>query len=624
VAVVLGVLVLAAASRVPLWHSTPSIAALPLIVETDPALAQGTGGPILVVGAKANPFSTYYAEILRNEGLNAFSVADMEEVTPAVLGRYDVAVLGEMSLTPAQVQMVSDWVEQGGNLIAMRPDAKLAPLLGLDVATGESSDTYLQVDASIPAARGIAAETMQFHGSAKHFRLAGATAVAGLYSDRQTPTEFPAVTLRSVGAVGGEAAAFVYDLARSVIYTRQGNPAWAGQRRDGEAGPIRSDNLFFGAAKNDPEPDWVDFDKIEIPQADEQQRLLANLITLMEADRMPLPRFWYFPRGAAAAIVMTMDEHGAGDIAARMARYDGLSPPGCKVADWACVRSTSYMFYRATITDDELLHFQKEGHEFGAHVDTECADFSLASLDAAYTTQIAALRAKYAGLDTQVTERTHCIAFSDWLSHPVTELRHGIRLDTNYYYWPSSWIKDRPGLFTGSAMPMRFANVDGAMIDVFQAVTQMTNESGQSYPRTVDVLLDNALGPKGYYGAFVANIHTDGGDEATREADEIVGAAMSRGVPVISSRQLLDWLDGRNGSSFAPLGWRDGVFEFAVSAETRANGLIAMLPRHARGGTLESLSCGDGPIALDYRQIKGIEYAMFPVRSERCSARYAP
>jgi hypothetical protein len=99
---------------------------------------------------------------------------------------------------------------------------------------------------------------------------------------------------------------------------------------------------------------------------------------------------------------------------------------------------------------------------------------------------------------------------------------------------------------------------------------------------------------------------------------------MSRGVPVISSRQLLDWLDGRNGSSLASLGWRDGVFEFAVSAETRANGLIAMLPRHARGGTLESLSCGDGPIALDYRQIKGIEYAMFPVRSERCSARYAP
>ena len=46
--------------------------------------------------------------------------------------------------------------------------------------------------------------------------------------------------LRSVGSNGGRAAAFTYDLARSVVYTRQGNPAWAGQERDGSgADPLR-------------------------------------------------------------------------------------------------------------------------------------------------------------------------------------------------------------------------------------------------------------------------------------------------------------------------------------------------------------------------------------------------
>lgn len=54
------------------------------------------------------------------------------------------------------------------------------------------------------------------------------------------------------------------------------------------------------------------------------------------------------------------------------------------------------------------------------------------------------------------------------------ELAHGIRLDTNYYYyWPESWIQDRPGIFTGSGMPMRFADLDGKMIDVYQATTQI-------------------------------------------------------------------------------------------------------------------------------------------------------
>ena len=35
--------------------------------------------------------------------------------------------------------------------------------------------------------------------------------------------------------------------ARSIVYTRQGNPAWSGQDRDGIS-PIRSDDLFYGFA----------------------------------------------------------------------------------------------------------------------------------------------------------------------------------------------------------------------------------------------------------------------------------------------------------------------------------------------------------------------------------------
>ena len=58
-------------------------------------------------------------------------------------------------------------------------------------------------------------------------------------------------------------------------------------------------------------------------------------------------------------------------------------------------------------------------------------------------------------------------------------------------------------------MPMRFATSTGDLIDVYQAATQMTDESGQSYPFTINSLLDKALGPEGYYGAFTANIHTD-------------------------------------------------------------------------------------------------------------------
>ena len=97
-----------------------------------PPPTDGPGGPILVVGHSGNPFSRYYAEILRAEGLNTFTAIDISTVSRRRrLPAYDVVILGEMPLTAPQVTMFTNWVTAGGNLIAMRPDKQLAGLLGL-------------------------------------------------------------------------------------------------------------------------------------------------------------------------------------------------------------------------------------------------------------------------------------------------------------------------------------------------------------------------------------------------------------------------------------------------------------------------------------------------------------
>ena len=96
-----------------------------------PPPTQGPGGPILVVTAASNPFTTYFAEILRGEGANHFATMDLSQVTSTVLASYDVVILGETPLTASQVTMFTTWVNGGGNLIAMRPDKQLAALLGL-------------------------------------------------------------------------------------------------------------------------------------------------------------------------------------------------------------------------------------------------------------------------------------------------------------------------------------------------------------------------------------------------------------------------------------------------------------------------------------------------------------
>ena len=67
---------------------------------------EGPGGPILVVGSTGNPFSRYYAEILRAEGLNAFEVKDLTAVNATALAGFDVVILGDIPLTTAEVDDV--------------------------------------------------------------------------------------------------------------------------------------------------------------------------------------------------------------------------------------------------------------------------------------------------------------------------------------------------------------------------------------------------------------------------------------------------------------------------------------------------------------------------------------
>ena len=94
----------------------------------------------------------------------------------------------------------------------------------------------------------------------------------------------------------------------------------------------------------------------------------------------------------------------------------------------------------------------------------------------------------------------------------------------------------------------------------------MTDESGQTYPFTIDTLINRALGQEGYYGVFTANMHSDSLNSAG--SDAIIASAQSNGVPVVSGRQLLTWLDGRNGSSFESLNWTVDTLSFSISIPT--------------------------------------------------------
>jgi hypothetical protein len=565
------------------------------------------GAPILVLTNAASPFSQFYEQILLTEGMNEYALNDISSVTNGTLAQYDVAILAQTALTSTQVTTISNWVNGGGILIAMRPDKQLAGLLGLVDAGSTISEGYLLVNTNSSPGAGIINQTIQFHGTADAYTLSGATSLATLYTNAGTPTVNPAVTWRSVGSNGGQAAAFTYNLAPSIIFTRQGNPAWAGQMRDGLS-PTRSDDLFYGPASFDLETNYVDFNKIAIPQADEQQRLLANMIISMNSAKRLLPRFWYFPHGYRAAVVMTGDDHANGGTAGRFNQYLAYSPTNGTVADWTAIRGSSYIYTGPLLTNAQAAAYNAVGFEIALHLNTGCANWDFSSLDAFFVAQLSQFTNWLPSLPPSATHRVHCVAWSDYSSMPQDELLHGIRFDTSYYYYPSNWINNLPGIFTGSAMPMRFATTNGNLIDVYQAPTFMTDESGQSYPYTVNTLLDRALGPEEYYGAYTCNMHTDYANEPS--SDLIIMAAINRAVPVIAARQMLTWLDARNVSSFGSINWTNHTLTFSVNANASAVGLQAMAPIPS-GYSVSTVTSNGVSIGYYLRGVNGMQYAFF-------------
>ena len=81
--------------------------------------------PILVFhdSSAANPFGIYLGEILKAEGLNAFTSVNRTSSSLASinLASYRLVLLAEMSLSTPEAVQLATYVQNGGRLLAIPP-----------------------------------------------------------------------------------------------------------------------------------------------------------------------------------------------------------------------------------------------------------------------------------------------------------------------------------------------------------------------------------------------------------------------------------------------------------------------------------------------------------------------
>jgi hypothetical protein len=576
-----------------------------LLIVIVAVLGRGTTGvptqavpqPILLItnSSAANPYGAYLAEILRAEGLNQFAVKDLAAVTATDLSDAQVVVLAETPLTPTQANLFSNYVAGGGRLVAMRPDNQLTPVLGLTPAGSSTNEGYFALNAATAFADGFPTTTLPFHGQAINYTaVSEATTLATLFSNSSTPTSFPAV-IRFRGTV-----TWAYDLARSVVYTRQGNPANASDR-DGTP-PYRTEDIFFNA---------IDRDKVNIPYADVQMRMLGRVISDLLADVMPLPRLWYFPGSNRTLMVVTSDSHGNPQSYFDLV-ISSVEARGGHVS--------IYMYGGASPSVSSTVSWRANGHEVGMHP----AGFQNGlTLDQAFQSNTNYFVLNGYGTPSSTT-RIHQLEWQGWVDAAKIEAFYGVRLDTSFYTWgPAVTYLDghqAHGYVNGSGLPMRFIDQTGAIVPVYQQVTSVIDEqlivgsySEQMTPQqalsVTQQLIDDSQA--GGYSAITTQFHVDyfGFGEVRPWAEGTMDYARNLGIPMWTTERWLNYTTARAATTMSGFSWNPAAQQlaFVVSVPANSESQSVALPGTYGGLGLSGVLIDGGSGSVTAQTITGRE-----------------
>lgn len=574
--------------------------------------------PILIL-ANQEEFGTYTAELLKAEGFNLFQMVspDSKLLNTAYLKQFDLVILAEGKADTLLTAEIENYVKKGGQLIAFRPDPVLSDLFGIELLDGSISEGYIWVEPNNIQSTGITTQAMQFHGTADFYALKTAKNLAIMFADKIAKNQFPAVTSNNYGK--GHALAFLYNLPKSIVYTRQGNPLSAGMEKDGIYG-LRGMDLFTDG--------WLDTATNILNQADQQMALLTNCIQNLNQITKPLPRFWYFPDSLKCLAVLDNDGEDSNE-----ADFD---PQFCDV-DSMGAKMTVYFKDVDKVSKEWVDKWTAKGFEIAAHPDDtkNAAHPTWNSMDSALTIKIKEIKTAY-GLSVR-TNVNHWFVWcgtdengkQDFGAQARLEEKHGIEMDANYAIYdinsnqPEHYLGTlgtNQGNFTGSGLVMKYADVSGKTINVYQRFNaiydQQYNEGGsaEKFFEGFKGLVDRSHN-EDIYSMVSIKSHNNEYYFSKEPLMKMLEYANNKGVPVWTAIKLLDFLKMKDEASFTNISWSKDILSFTLNSTLKhSNSLTFMVPSIYSNKKIESISKDGRETDFSIHKVKGVDYAFVLVQ----------
>ena len=574
--------------------------------------------PVLVLATDKN-FGTFTGEILKTEGFNEFQMHSITDVrvTLKYLKKFDIVILTETLLTETQTEMLIRYVKQGGNLIAFKPDKKLSDVFGILQSDGTSVDGYISVNPNNEIGRGLIPQTLQIHGEADNCLLKAGKEIAALHKDAITKTNYPAVVENNFGK--GHAIAFLYNLPKNIVYTRQGNYINAGKETDGING-IRAMDMFTNG--------WVDTTKNILNQADEQMRLLSHCIEKMSSYQKPLPRFWYFPDTLNCLVTLTNDGENSEEKEFK-SQYEDVDSMGAKM--------TLYIKETELISSQWVNNWLNKGFEFAAHFDDtrQAQNPDWKTMDSVIKDLKRKMNNRYGITDIR-TVTNHWFVWCgkdtngvvDFAAQAKLEANNGMELDNNYARYDNNSnqgyflgaMGTNQGNYTGSGLSMKFADNNGLIVNTYQHLCNvydqqyMEHRDSTGFYNCFKGLMDRSLNNE-TYSYISIKAHNDEYFFSKIPLLNMLNYAKSKGVPVWTAIQLLDFLKAKDESTFTDISWKNNRLSLKIESSLKhSSNLSCLIPFMYAGKKVTSVLVNEIPQSYLIKKIKGFEYVMVTVK----------
>ena len=546
--------------------------------------------PIVLLRTANTSFCDYLRDMLCTEGLPWNHAARSWDEAEALRGTADVLIVpaGE-----SDAERVKAWLAAGRTVVAIRPTAPVAELIGLHPAGGTVKEAPLTLRGALDCG------TARAHGEADLYELRGGSKSV-LADLSHAGTTYPAIAYAPCGT--GYLVVFTYDLPRSVALTRQGNPEWTdGRGTDFGSDTFRPHDLFIRGCGAQT---WLDFPSAGAPLADAQQRLLAALVTALS--RNPVPRLWYLP-DAKRTVLSILGDSDAASPEVISEQLDDVAAAGGRM-------STFMIDYSVDSTSaEDVARWRAAGHEISVHPDYALhGDKSrpdAETMGLTLSTIIGRFRERFGYAPRTV--RNHSVCWVPYAQQAEVERSLDIRMNSSYVY--SSAFASPPyngpmvGYMNGSGQPQKFVDENGCLFDIYQLGAHVCDEMLKSVYVGADAetawqhtqaLIDESI--KRWHSFLGLSFHPvtyHANPEAkTWLRDRILPYARRREIPVWSAEMVLDFADARRACRLEAGEWQGQRFMCRVHCPPGRPGLTMMMPCRTGTRQLTSLVVNGGEV----------------------------